>query len=313
MLKFNEELVKIEEKRNSLVKMNNKLKNVNKQIYKEKKKLSILEEQLAKEKEDVTRLESTFSLNSIFVKIAGDYDEELSREKREFYEAQAKVLESRDYLQKLNEDRGKFLADIESMKNIDKEYTQVLEMKKEYLMQFDNKHTAKITAFMDEVNAKKLQLKEIQEAYVEGEILLPLVSNLISALQAVKKWSKWNAIGSESFAGTIKKGKMDMAAQTANAIKIQLSRYSTELADLKEDSKSSISAKSLSSLLEYFFENIFTDFFVNNNSQVALSNANDLLSTIENMQKDLRAEEEQCTRDIELFSKRVENKLVDIY
>lgn len=313
MLKFNEELVKIEEKRNLLTKMNNKLKNINKQIYKETNKLTALEEQLAKEKADVSKLESTFSINAILVKMSGTYQEDLTREKREFYEAQAKVLEARDYLEQLQETQRKITADIEQMKNIDKEYTQVLEMKKEYLMQFDNENTAKITAFMDEVNAKKLELKEIEEAYVEGEILLPLVSNLIASLQSVKKLGRWDILGGETITGSMKKGKIDEATQTSNAIKIQLTRYSTELEDLKGDSKNNISTKSLKTLLDYFFENIFADFFVNSNLQTALSNANDLLTTIENMQVDLKDQKNQCAKDIDLFSKRVENKLVNIY
>lgn len=313
MLKFNEELVKIEEKRNLLTKMNNKLKNINKQIYKETNKLTALEEQLAKEKADVSKLESTFSINAILVKMSGTYQEDLTREKREFYEAQAKVLEARDYLEQLQETQRKITADIEQMKNIDKEYTQVLEMKKEYLMQFDNENTAKITAFMDEVNAKKLELKEIEEAYVEGEILLPLVSNLIASLQSVKKLGRWDILGGETITGSMKKGKIDEATQTSNAIKIQLTRYSTELEDLKGDSKNNISTKSLKTLLDYFFENIFADFFVNSNLQIALSNANDLLTTIENMQVDLKDQKNQCAKDIDLFSKRVENKLVNIY
>jgi hypothetical protein len=142
MYSFNESFLKLEEERISLRKLNSKLTIIDSEINKVSKSLESLKETLSKEKKDVNNLKS-FTLTYLFYKIKGSIDEKLSKEKFEFLEAQAKFIETEDYLNRLISNKKSILNDINDIGNIDLKYDDLLTNSAQYVLNLNNEESKK--------------------------------------------------------------------------------------------------------------------------------------------------------------------------
>ncbi|GAA0085245.1 hypothetical protein UT300007_16840 [Clostridium sp. CTA-7] len=308
MYSFNEDFLKLEEERISLRKLNSKLTIIDSEINKVSKSLESLKETLSKEKKDVDNLES-FTLTYLFHKIKGSIDEKLSKEKIEFLEIQAKFIETEDYLNRLISNKKSILNDINDIGSIDLKYDDLLNNSAQYVLTLNNEESKKISLILEKIKNLSMELKEIREALSEGDKLLPYIEKAISNLNSAQNWGIYDMIGGDLIATMAKRSKMDDAAKSINTIKILLNRYNSELKDLSNEINVSLNLDSMSSVMDYVFDNFFTDYFIQGKINSALDSTKALKSKINIIQSNLTNKFQNYLKEIDNLKKELEIEL----
>lgn len=308
MRSFNEEFLKLEEERNTLKKLKSKISTLDVEINKTNESLEMLKNILAREKKDVDNLES-FSISYLYYKIKGSIDEKLSKEKLEFLEAQARYLEKEDYLNRLTSNKKQILKDISDIGNIDLKYDDLLNSSAEYILKFNSEKSEKVSSILNKLKATSLELKEIQEALIEGDKLIPYIDKAISNLNSAQNWGIYDMMGGDFIATMAKRSKMDDASKSINSIKVMLNRYNSELKDLSNEINVNLNLDSMSGLFDYLFDNFFTDYFVQGKINSALDSTKSLKSKVNNIQSNLTNKAQIYIKEIEVLKKDLENEL----
>lgn len=308
MRSFNEEFLKLEEERNTLKKLKSKISTLDVEINKTNESLEMLKNILAREKKDVDNLES-FSISYLYYKIKGSIDEKLSKEKLEFLEAQARYLEKEDYLNRLTSNKKQILKDISDIGNIDLKYDDLLNSSAEYILKFNSEKSEKVSSILNKLKATSLELKEIQEALIEGDKLIPYIDKAISNLNSAQNWGIYDMMGGDFIATMAKRSKMDDASKSINSIKVMLNRYNSELKDLSDEINVNLNLDSMSGLFDYLFDNFFTDYFVQGKINSALDSTKSLKSKVNNIQSNLTNKAQIYIKEIEVLKKDLENEL----
>lgn len=286
MNNINEEFIKIELERNTQKKLNSKLSVIENEINKIEKTFEELKRKLSKEKKDVDKLES-FSLSSIYYKMKGNIDEKISKEKFEFLEAQAKYIECEDYLKRLLSNKKGILNDLSKLGDLDLKYDDLLKKSSDYILSLNNEKSKKVSEILSKIKFISVEKKEIQEALLEGDNLIPYIDNAISALNSAKNWGIYDMMGGDLVATMAKRSKMNDASNSLNSIKIMLNRYNSELNDLSENISISLNLDGFSGFMDYFFDNFFTDYFIQGKINSALDSSINLKKNVLSIQSKL--------------------------
>lgn len=305
---FNEEFLKLEEEKNTLRKLKSKLETMDIEINATTKSLDELKEVLSKEKKDVDSLES-FSLTYLFHKIKGSIDEKLSKEKFEFLEAQARFLEKEDYLNRLISNKKQILKDIDDIGNIDLKHDNLLNSSAEYILKLNNEKSKKISLILNKLKTLSLEINEIQEALFEGDKLIPYIDKAISNLNSAQNWGIYDMMGGDLIATMAKRSKMDDASKSINSVKVMLNRYNSELKDLSDEINISLNLDSISSVMDYLFDNFFTDYFVQGKINSALDSTKNLKYKVNIIQRNLTDKLDKYRKEIESTKKDLESEL----
>lgn len=308
MYNFNDEFLKIEEERNTLRKLKSKLSNIESEISKTEKTLVDLNTKLSKEKKDVDKLES-FSLSYIYYKMKGNIDEKLSKEKFEFLEVQAKLIELKDYLKRLQYNKKELVKEINGIGNLDLKYDDLLNSSAEYVLRLNNEKSQKVSEILDRIKFISLEQKEIKEALFEGDRLLPCINDAISYLNSAKNWGIYDMMGGDLIATMAKRSKMDDASNAINSIKVMLKKYNAELDDLSEEINISLQLDGLSSVMDYFFDNFFTDYFIQGKINSALDSTTTLKNRVINIQNNLTNKSKAYSRELDNLKVNLEEEL----
>lgn len=308
MRSFNEEFLKLEEERTTLKKLKSKISTLDVEINKTNESLEALKKILAKEKKDVDNLES-FSLSYIYYKIKGSIDEKLSKEKLEFLEAQARYLEKEDYLNRLTSNKKQMLKAINDIGDIDLKYDDLLNSSAQYILKLNNENSEKVSLILKKIKIISLELKEIQEALLEGDNLIPYIDKAISNLNSAQNWGIYDMMGGDFIATMAKRSKMDDASKSINSIKVMLNRYNAELKDLSNEINVNLNLDSMSGIFDYLFDNFFTDYFVQGKINSALDSTKNLKAKVNNIQSNLTNKAQNYKKEIENLKKELENEL----
>lgn len=308
MYSFNDDFLKIEEERNTLRKLNSKLSSVENEINKTEKILDDLNEKLSKEKKDVDKLES-FSLSYIYYKMKGKIDEKLSKEKLEFLEVQAKVIELEDYLKRLISNKNNLTKEISNIGDLDLKYDDLLNKSAEYVLKLNNEKSQKVSEILDRIKFISLEQKEIKEALFEGDRLLPCINDAISYLNSAQNWGIYDMLGGDLIATIAKRSKMDDASNAINSIKVMLKKYNAELNDLSEEINISLQLSGISSMMDYLFDNFFTDYFIQGKINSALDSTKKLKNQVINIQNNLTNKSKTYSQELANLKIKLEEEL----
>jgi hypothetical protein len=308
MYNFNEEFLKIHEERNILRKLKSKLSSIESEINKTEKLVADINQKLSKEKKDVDKLES-FSLSYIYYKMKGNIDEKLSKEKFEFLEAQAKFIESEDYLKRLQSNKTQLVKEISAIGDLDLKYNALLNKSSEYILRLNNEKSQEISKILDRINFISLEQKEIKEVLFEGDRLLPCINDAISYLNSARNWGIYDMIGGDLIATMAKRSKMDDASNAINSIKVMLKKYNAELDDLSEEISISLNLNGISSIMDYFFDNFFTDYFIQGKINSALDSTTNLKNKVMIIQSNLNSKYKSYSIELTNLKFKLEEEL----
>ena len=291
------------------------LEKVQEELMQQKNMLSVnvkkLKESCKKEQADVERLEGG-SLSAFFYNVIGKMDEKLTKEREEAYAAKVKYDAAARELQKVEEDLRKNESDLNELGDCEKQYEELLEVKKERMKTTGHWAAEKILELEQRLTYLDNQKRELDEAMEAGEAAGALTKDVLNSLSSAESWGTFDILGGGIIADAMKYSDLDEAQMLIENLQDQLRRFKTELADVTIDSEMNVKIDGFLQFADYFFDNLFTDWAVMDkirNSRLQVENTGDQIQSV--MEK-LSEMKDQVIVQREAIQEQLEKLIVQV-
>ena len=291
------------------------LEKVQEELMLQKNMLSVnvrkLKESCKKEQADVERLEGG-SLSAFFYNVIGKMDEKLTKEREEAYAAAVKYDAAVKELQKVEEDLKKNDSDLNELGDCEKQYEELLEVKKERMKTTGHWAAEKILELEQRLTYLDNQKRELDEAMEAGEAASALTKDVLNSLSSAESWGTFDILGGGIIADAMKYSDLDEAQMVIENLQDQLRRFKTELADVTIDSEMNVKIDGFLQFADYFFDNLFTDWAVMDkirNSRLQVENTGD---QIQSVMKKLSEMKDQVIVQREAIQEQLEKLIVQV-
>jgi hypothetical protein len=215
---------------------------------------------LQKEQRDVDRLNS-MSLASFFYDLIGKKTERLEKEELELLESKAAYDTACRMLQDIQEQRMQVEQELRRQSQYqfwESDY-QVLWGKKEQSLL---KQDEELQQLAEEQEHLASELQELNEALREGEYLVYALERAEKALESAGNWGIYDMMGGGVISTHIKRSRMDDAQVAIMDAGKRLRRFQKELEDVEMAVNADLNLGGLLSFADYFFDNFFVDWMI---------------------------------------------------
>lgn len=302
--KINEELALLQEQVAIFQKNENRLKSLREQQGDLTQKVYDLSHQLEKEKIDVERLNRS-SLSGIFYKLLGSHEAHLEKEEREVLEAQLKYDQAKRQLEDCEAYMRRLSSDNQPLRGAIASYQQVFRQKYELLQTLSARYANQIIELETKIANHQSLIKELDEAIEAGRIAMGSLNETLSSLESAKGFGVWDMAGGGLIASAAKHSHLDEARYHADSAQRSLSRFKTELADVKIHSKLQIEIGSFETFADFFFDGFLVDWMVQSKMnesadevEAARGQVKQVLSKLEKMKEDVVLEHESYQQQL---------------
>lgn len=129
--------------------------------------------------------------------------------------------------------------------------------------------------------------REVDEAIRAGERALDSLREAKAKLNSARNWGIYDILGGGVISSVVKHSKMSSANEWVAHANHDLKRFAKELRDVDEGGLY-VQAGSLASTLDIFFDNVFSDFIVQNRINEARAEIDRMIDRIERTVWDLK-------------------------
>ena len=135
---------------------------------------------------------------------------------------------------------------------------------------------ARLAQVEEQLRELNRQRKELQEAISAGMTVKRLLRQVQDDLDGARSYGTWDMLGGGVIATAAKHDWLDSAQSTIRAAQRALCDFRTELADVSDLQIPNIQIGSFATFMDYFFDGIFSDWFV----QSGIKKAQDRVSEV---------------------------------
>lgn len=258
-----------------------------------------------KEQYDVERMEGG-SLAAFFYGVIGKRDEKLDKERAEAYAASVKYDAAARELQSVKEEIARREAEVDELGDGEKEYNTLLAEKTAAVRASGSAEGLRLLQMEEEMARLSYRQKELNEAISAGERAARCAESVLSQLSSAEGWGTWDMLGGGVLSDIAKHSHLDSAQREVEQLQVLLSRFKTELADVRMDANMQVSVDGFLRFADYFFDNLFTDWAVMDKihrSQEQVSQTarqvEQLLSRLQQMREREQAQMQRLTEERE--------------
>ncbi len=244
----------------------------NSELKKAYKDLDKYERILDKEYNDWQQLES-MSVKSLFHKVLGSKEEQIEKERQEYLQASLKYNEIKKSVDILEYEKGlleKKLIDVTLLQN---KLKTLKKRRTQELMSSRSPRGAELREILKKSDKQIVLRNEVRRAITSGAQAAKSLEQMLAFLKQAKDWGNWDMMGKGRMASYNKHDAIDRAREAAYQSKHLLNRFQQELYSLGAGNFSfDIRLDSLSSFTDIFFDNLISDWIIQQKIKNALSN-----------------------------------------
>ena len=234
-----------------------------------------------KEQDDVDRLEKG-GLRALLLSLTGDREVRLSKERREALAAKLQYDQAQRDLEDLDGRIGVLLREKDGLR-IDR-------IRRDALLLDELEH----------------QRREVGEAISAGRTAESALSAVLDSLDSAEDWGTWDMLGGGLMATMAKHEHLDDARAGIGWAQQCLSRFRTELADVRDMEIPQVQIGEFATFADYFFDGFFMDWMVQSKIQDAQEGVSEVhvrvlnaLRNLERMDQELAEEQDGLKRERE--------------
>lgn len=235
---------------------------------------------LEKEKQDVEEIER-LSFTSFVARIKGQLKERAEQEHREAVVAKARCDAAGCSLKDLDCRRQALQAERDQLGDLHDKYQALLREKEAVLLASGIGPASRLDEIGHRIHALDIQLREVGEALSAGKSAAWELEQMSNELASAADWGTVDLLGGGVVTTVVKHDHMDQARQRSERACAALSRFRTELADVVFQHVPDVQLDEFTSFVDYFFDGIFSDLFVQEKIQRAQDGVTDTLWEVE--------------------------------
>lgn len=286
---MNNQIIELKKNTEEKKRLQNLLISTESDLAKARTKFIELSEILKKESKDVQKLEGA-GITALFYGILGTKVEKLDKEKQEYLSAKLKYDACKNEIQTLERESERLRNELNLLGDPEIMLKKLLDEKKLKLRQLSD---ATCLKFEELLSVQFSEKKEISEAVLSGENALSGLQRAIDSLQNAQNWGTFDMIGGGFIATAIKHSKIDEAKRDIEEVQYHLNQFKRELSDtsLSSEQNLSVDMNSFTGFMDYFFDNLITDWIVQNKINESLNACRQMFDKISVMLTHLRETE----------------------
>ncbi|OAX49810.1 hypothetical protein [Paenibacillus sp. AD87] len=299
---LNEQLAVIKEKGRMYEKWNDRLEKLNQEEAEWKTKVQQRLEHLQKEQNDVDRLNS-MTLSAFFYHLIGKKEDRLEKEELELMESKAEYDTASQMLTDIQEQRSRVQQELDGQRKYQfwqSDYKVLWGKKENDLLEKD----AELQQMAEDREHLSGELQELNEADREGQYLLDALERAEKALSSAGNWGVYDMMGGGMISTHIKRSRMDDAQVAIMDAGRRLRRFQKELEDVKMAVNTELHLGGLLSFADYFFDNLFVDWMVQDKIRKAETQVKDGLSAVRSTMRVLKNQIREHKVMLELLERR---------
>jgi len=244
----------------------------NSELTKAYKELAKFEKLLDKEYEDWKKLES-LSVKSLFHKVLGSKEDQIEKERQEYLQASLKFNGIKKTVDILEYERSlleKKLVDVTLLEN---KLKTLKKQRTQELVRSNTPSGKELKELLKKMDRQIIIRNEVRRAVNTGSDGAKILESMLSFLQQAKNWGNWDMMGKGRMASYNKHDAVDRARETAFQAKHVLGKFQQDLYNLGAGSFTfDIRIDSLGSFTDIFFDNLISDWIIQQKIKNALSN-----------------------------------------
>lgn len=260
-------------------KLEKDLRTVEGELREKSSRFASLGSQLDQEKIDVEKLEQ-IGLTYLFYSVLGSREEQLEKQRQELLSAQVSYQQTRKQVEYLEQERDRLAREVERLAGAESGYEAALSEKERFLQQSDQNVSRELLAFSEELANLHSELKEIEEAILAGESVLPDLDQAISSLGSAEDWGLWDMFGGGLISGMVKHSHIDEAHDNVNRAQEKISHFKRELADVQRETDIQINIGGLATFADFFLDGLIADWIIQSKIEDSLAQVNHAKNTI---------------------------------
>ncbi len=262
-----------------------------------------------KEQADVDKLKNP-SLTGFFYRLTGQFDERLTQEEKEAYEATLRYDTILRDLESLDHKIKTLQNELSSLEQIEKDYTLALKEKKEAIKNSSSQDAEAILILEQKIATLESQEKEIREAIYAGNNALRSANDVLHNLDKAAGWGTWDMIGGGTLSTLQKHDYLSKAQAGVSSLQTELRYFRSELADVNIYSNLNVSVDGFTKFADFFFDNIFVDMDVQNRIRSSIGSVSSVKSQIQTSLQKLNLMLNQNSSQKEQLSLQLEQYLI---
>ena len=266
-----------------------------------------IEKQLSRELKDIEKIEG-LSTKSIFYKILGTREQQVEKERQEYLELSLKSEDTEKSIQLLEYEVNLLDAKVGSKTILEKKLEKLKLRREEEIISKDPKLSKQLINISTKLEHHYVLSKEIDEALEVANICHNLFEQTIMQLSKVKNWGQWPANQSRNrsrYRQSVRRDAIDRARNLSYQIKHHLNILDKELGDLGQRHGISLNPDDLSNFSAFFFNNLISDWILNQQLTQAIGAAAHTRDQIKTIVHHLDSEKKKTdTKILNLRSKR---------
>ncbi len=254
--------------------------------------LEAAEKKLHKEFGDIENLEK-MSLKGLFHKMLGSKEEQMEKERQEYLQASLKYDEAKKSTELLEYERKLLEQKSRDLRSLEKNVEQLLKMREKELIDRNTRGGKQILDLLLRMDGHSELISNLGHIIATGDQVLQLLAPMINHLQKARNWGQWDmAPGNRRGAGHMKHSAIDRARDMSIQVKHLLARYQSDLRQIyRSDSFDlNIHFDSFSRFTDIFFDNLISDWIIQQKIQNALSNVISARDRVTRTNQSLQAE-----------------------
>ena len=302
---FQKQLNKILSKSQDFDRIQKHLKSLELQLANGYKELDKLEKIMDRQGQDVVQLEK-LSLKGIFHKILGSKKEQLGKERQEYLQAALKRNEHKKSVELLEYEKGILEDKLAKLKDIPAQAEQLIKKRENDLMRSGTPVGMRILTISKQIDESRRLKREIAEAYEAGEAAIEVLKEMEGFLRNARNWGNWDMMGGRGMTTYVKHSNIDRARARLHKAQHLLNRFEDELRDVYNPRQlnMSLNLDSFTRFIDIFFDNLISDWIVQQRIRNALSNvvavkdrASRLIGTLDMDDKELAVKIKQMSKE----------------
>lgn len=274
----------------SLKRVKSHLDSIQAQLVKKMQELHETANRLRAEEKDVKEIEGK-GFKPLFYKILGDKEKQIEKERQEYLEVSLKYNALKEEIELLEFEKD--LLNKKSMTYPDiLNEVQVLKKERQEEIVFDKTHPLRneFLANLELYDRQVILGKELDEAINAGKVALNNLRKLSNSLNQALDWGRWSGDRSR-YEAMRKRNKIHQSNKLLAITQRSLDYFGKEMDDLGEDRMYfRISSDELSKFTQFFFDNLITDWIIQQKIRNTLSNINSVHDRIDRILQSLLVE-----------------------
>lgn len=216
---------------------------------------------LEKEDLDLEKIGKT-SITSLFYTLLGSREQQIEKERQEALAAKLKLDQCLYEIQNIQASINQLERERAEYSGCEKQYNELLRKKHDMLLEQHGQNAEKVIELENEILTCRSRQKEIDEAVSAGNDVTRCIVRVSENLNSAENWGTWDLLGGGLISDLAKHSRIDDARTAASQVSVLLSRFRSELADVKITSDIHIEIDGFTKFADFFFDGLIADWVV---------------------------------------------------